>query len=389
MIKSGSGTMKPRDDRPSFALSCRLNLPALLRWLLMVFVLAGTGYAYASPGCTQTNGQTSAVRMHLPPSVTFLPGATPDLNKPLYTSPEYEVGYKCTNDGSETQIAMNRLQDLDPLLNALTVAGIKLVFHIRDSSGDTKEFIMNDAGFPPPTVIFIGNRYKGTTSGILYIRLEMYLKTVPKPGFYPVPSLSIFQILPQWSFSYGGFFITTDATRIQYVPTCFVKTSLSTNKVDFGPVLTSEIDSSFSILRPFNVGASVNSASGCDTGTLQNKYEVTTSGGKYDYYLNLPLKVTFSVASGGTPSSDNSAIILKNENGEDNGLQLKISDPAGNLVTFGDVLQPESHPANQLGEFDNGIFTVNKKYTATLSSTGKPVKIGKYNAQVTVKVSYY
>ncbi|EEJ6656594.1 hypothetical protein [Salmonella enterica] len=33
--------MKTRDDRPSFALSCRLNLPALLRWLLMVFVLAG------------------------------------------------------------------------------------------------------------------------------------------------------------------------------------------------------------------------------------------------------------------------------------------------------------------------------------------------------------
>ncbi|WP_179127336.1 hypothetical protein [Salmonella enterica] len=35
--------MKTRDDWPSFVLSCRLNLPVLLRWLLMMSVLAGPG----------------------------------------------------------------------------------------------------------------------------------------------------------------------------------------------------------------------------------------------------------------------------------------------------------------------------------------------------------
>ncbi|EKP2167355.1 hypothetical protein OFY53_000860 [Salmonella enterica] len=50
MIKAGNGTMKTRDDRTAFALSCRLNLPALLRWLLMVCVLAEPGYALATRG---------------------------------------------------------------------------------------------------------------------------------------------------------------------------------------------------------------------------------------------------------------------------------------------------------------------------------------------------
>ncbi|EHE7040886.1 fimbrial protein, partial [Salmonella enterica subsp. enterica serovar Newport] len=385
MIKAGNGTMKTRDDRTAFAQNPRLNLPALLRWLLMVSVLAGPGYVYAYPGCTHSNGQTSAVRIALPPSVTFLPGTTPDLSKPLYTSPEYKIDYKCTNDGSETQVTINRLKDLKPLASALKGAGMKLKFRVRDEpSGDIQELEYNDS-FGAQTFFFIGNQYKGTTTGNLYISLELFLTKPPAPGFYAVPSLTVLKIIPQFSTGYGGFFITTDATRIQYVPTCFVKARVDP-VVNFGPVLTSEINSSFSMPRSFNVGASVNS--GCDSGNLQDKYEVITSNGNtYDYYLHLPLKVEFLVTGGGAISSDNKAIILKNENDENNGLQLKISDPAGNVVTFGDVSQPVSNPASQLGEFEGGNFTVNRKYTATLSPTGKPVKTGKYRAQVTVKVS--
>ncbi|EJJ4074062.1 fimbrial protein [Salmonella enterica] len=388
MIKAGNGTMKTRDDRTAFAQNPRLNLPVLLRWLLMVFVLAGPGCAYAFPGCTHSNGQTSAIRIALPPSVTFLPGTTPDLSKTLYTSPEYKIDYKCTNDGSETQVTINRLRDLEPLASALKGAGMQLKFQIRDeSSGQVQELTYDDS-FGAQTVFFIGNSYKGTTTGTLYIRLKLYLTKVPAPGFYAVPSLSVLKILPQWAVSYGGFFITTDAIRIQYVPTCFVKARVDP-VVNFGPVLTSEINSSFSMPLSFNVGASVNNAADCDIGNLTEGYGVSTSD-KQKSYINLPLKVEFLVAGGGAISSDNKAILLKNDSGENNGLQLKISDPAGNVVTFGDVSQPDSNPASQLGKFDKGIFTVNKKYTATLSQApGKPVKIGKYRAQVTVKVSYY
>ncbi|EJU2684470.1 fimbrial protein [Salmonella enterica] len=387
MIKAGNGTMKTRDDRTAFAQNPRLNLPALLRWLLMVCVLAGPGYVYAYPGCTHSNGQTSAVRIALPPSVTFLPGTTPDLSKPLYTSPEYKIDYKCTNDGSETQVTINRLKDLKPLASALKGAGMKLKFRVRDEpSGDIQELEYNDS-FGAQTFFFIGNQYKGTTTGNLYISLELFLTKPPAPGFYAVPSLTVLKIIPQFSTGYGGFFITTDATRIQYVPTCFVKARVDP-VVNFGPVLTSEINSSFSMPRYFNVGASVNNAADCDIGNLTEGYGVSTSD-EQKSYINLPLKVEFLVAGGGAISSDNKAILLKNDSGENNGLQLKISDPDGNVVTFGDVSQPGSNPASQLGKFDNGIFTVNRKYTATLSPTGKPVKIGKYRAQVTVKVSYY
>ncbi|EPX9140582.1 fimbrial protein [Salmonella enterica] len=379
--------MKTRDDRPSFAQSCRLNLLSL--WLLMACILAGPGYAFAEvQTCTDWNGQQPDVKINLPPSVSFSPGVTPDLNRPLYTSPEYSINYKCTNtSGRQAQVSITRLGDFSPLTTALKGAGMQLKFRIRDSSNG-QEVSWNPIGSDEH--ISIGTYYTGTTiNRTAYITVELYLASIPKAGFYAVPSLTSFKFVPFYG-SFSGFFLTTDTTRIQYVPTCFVKTSLNTNKVDFGPVLTSDIDSSLSIPRFFTVGASVNSSSGCDTGNLQKQYEVvTTSGKKYYFYLNLPLKVTFSIASGGTPSSDNSSIILKNENDEDNGLQLKISDPAGNYVTFGDVLQPENHPANQLGEFDKGIFTVNKQYTATLSSTGKQVKTGKYNAQITVKVSYY
>lgn len=386
MIKAGSGTIKTHDIRASFTLTRRLNLLSL--WLLMVCVLAGSGYAYAATAiCTDWNGQQSAVRIHLPPSVNFTPGITPDLSRPLYTSPEYRINYKCTNSGGQTRVSITRLGDFAPLKNALKGAGMQLKFRVRDSSNNNEES-WNPIGadeFAP-----IGTSYTGTTENrTVYIIVELYLASAPKAGFYAVPSLTTFKLVPYHG-SYSGFFLTTDALRIQYVPTCFVKTSLNTNKVDFGPLLTSDIDASLSRHRSFTVGASVNSNSGCNTGNLQEQYEVvTTNGNRYSFHLNLPLKVTFSVASGGAPSSDGHAIILKNINGEDNGLQLKIFDPAGHVVMFGDVLQPENHPANQLGVFDNGTFTVNKQYTATLSSTGKQVKTGKYNAQVTVKVSYY
>ncbi|EKB5404484.1 fimbrial protein [Salmonella enterica] len=390
MIKAGNGTMKKRDDRTAFAQSCRLNLPALLRWLLMVFVLAGPGYAYAFPGCTHSNGQTTAVRMNLPPSVTFLPGITPDLSKPLYTSPEYNIDYECTNDGLETQVTISLLKDLKPLTGALKGFGIQLKFRIRDKTSGQVQEVTYDDSTGALNFVYIGNSYKGTTTGTLYISLNLYLTKVPPPGFYAVPALSVISILPQWSASYGYFLITTDATRIQYVPTCFVKASVD-SVVNFGPVLTSDINSKFSMSRSFNVGAGVNNAADCDIGNLTKGYDVKTSDGqKRKYFINLPLKVEFLVTGGETVSSDSQSIILKNDSGEYNGLQLKISDEANNVVTFGEVLQPGSNFASQLGAFDEGNFTVSKKYYATLSQApGKTVKTGKYSAKVTVKVSYY
>lgn len=396
MIKAGSGTVKPRDDRPSFVQSCRLNLPALLRWLLMVSVLAGPGYAYAADSdtmCTTTGDGT----LHIPPSVSFAPETAPGPGTVLYTSPPYTIDYQCqyggvTRPGFPLQVAFARLGDLKPLTDALDKAGLKLEILLSDSSGGGE--VVFDKFTGNLDHVGIGSEYISTGNGTQYtgkrtltIRLKLTVNKKITSGFYVVPPLSSFRLYAHLNKSGPGVQINTTATRIQYVPTCFVKASLNTDKVDFGPVLTSDIDSSFSMPRTFSIRASADSDPACGKNQLTGPYEVAGN-----YYLLLPLKVAFLINSGGTPSSDNKAIILKNENDENNGLQLKISDPAGNFVTFNNESEslPTDSPANKLGEFHDGIFTVNKQYTATLlQAPGKPVKTGKYRTQVTVKVSYY
>ncbi|EJA5030736.1 hypothetical protein MU985_005328 [Salmonella enterica] len=398
MIKAGNGTMKPRDDRPSSAQNPRLNLPALLRWLLMVSVLAGPGYAYAADSdtmCTTTGG-SGTVTLNVPPSVSFAPETAPGPGTVLYTSPPYTINYQCqyggfTRPGTALRVAFARLGDLKPLTDALDKAGLKLEIHLSDSSGGGEAVFNHFTG--SPDYVGIGSEYISTGNGIqhtgnrtLTIRLKLTVNRKISAGFYVVPPLSSFKLSAHLNKTGSAIQINTTATRIQYVPNCFVQAGLSTNKVDFGPVLTSDIDSSFSLPRTFSIRASADSDPACGKNQLTGPYE-----GVGNYYLQLPLKVAFLINSGGTPSSDNKAIILKNENDENNGLQLKISDPAGNFVTFNNesVSLPEASPANRLGEFHDGIFTVNKQYTATLLPTGKPVKTGKYRAQVTVKVSYY
>lgn len=125
--------MKTRDDRPSFALSCRLNLPVLLRWLLMMSVLAGPGHAYAADiKCTGLNGSMGNIKLQLPTSVSFDPEG--DL-KP-YLSPPAKFDYTCSaSDGASHTVGIIRLGDMWPLIDALNNAGLKLEILVSDSSG--------------------------------------------------------------------------------------------------------------------------------------------------------------------------------------------------------------------------------------------------------------
>ncbi|EOF5505867.1 fimbrial protein [Salmonella enterica] len=391
--------MKTRDDRTAFAQNPRLNLPVLLRWLLVVSVLAGPGYAYAADSdtmCTTTGG-SGTVTLNVPPSVSFAPETAPGPGTVLYTSPPYTIDYQCqyggpTRPGFPLQVAFARLGDLKPLTDALDKAGLELKILLSDSSGGGE--VVFDKFTGSPDYVGIGSEYISTGNGTQYtgkrtltIRLKLTVNKKITPGFYVVPPLSSFRLYAHLNKTGSAIQINTTATRIQYVPNCFVQAGLSTGTVDFGPVITSDVDNNFSLPRTFSIWASTNSDPACGKNQLTGSYE-----GAGNYYLQLPLKVAFLINSGGTPSSDNKAIILKNENDENNGLQLKISDPAGKFVTFNSesASLPTDSPANKLGEFHDGIFTVNKPYTATLSQApGIPVKTGKYRTQVTVKVSYY
>ncbi|ECI0839860.1 hypothetical protein AU892_22150 [Salmonella enterica subsp. diarizonae] len=392
MIKSGSGTMKTRDDRPSFALSCRLNLPVLLRWLLMMSVLAGPGHAYAADTkCTGLNGSMGTIKLQLPASVSFDPQG--DL-KP-YLSPPSKFDFTCSaSDGASHTVGIIRLGDMALLIDALNKAGLKLEILVSDSSGGG-ESVWDFSVKTPVEYVNVGSSYIGTTGNrIMTFRTRLtrdQTKPKPAPGFYVVPGLTSFKLIPDYYSTKIGPFLETPPIRLQYVPACFVRTRLGTNNVNFGPILTSDVDSSFSRRIDFNVIADVNKS--CNNGTfgnLQGSYTVSVTGGTKNYYLDLPLKVSFILNNGGEASSDRKSILLYKESTSDkNGLQLEIKAPDGNPVTFNEA----SLPVNEFGIFQGaeggGTWNIINTYQAVLSSTGEQVKTGKYSAQVTVKVDYY
>lgn len=386
--------MKTRDDWPSFALSRRLNLPVLLRWLLMMSVLAGPGHVYAADTkCTGLNGSMGNIKLQLPASVSLDPEG--DL-KP-YLSPPTKFDYTCSvSDGASHTVGIIRLGDMSPLIDALNKAGLKLEFLVSDSSGGG-ESVWDFSVKNPAEYVNVGSSYigtKGTGNRTMTFRTRLtrdQTKPNPKPGFYAVPGLTSFKLIPDYYSMKIGPFLETPSIRLQYVPACFVRTRLGTNKVNFGPILTSDVDSTFSRRIDFNVIADVNKS--CNNGTFGNllgSYTVSVTGGTTNYYLELPLKVSFILNNGGEASSDRKSILLYKESTSDkNGLQLEIKAPDGKPVTFNEA----SLPVNEFGIFQGaeggGAWNIINTYQAVLSSTGEQVKTGKYSAQVTVKVDYY
>lgn len=387
--------MKNREAWSVFMFFRNLSLLSFLSlWLVMPCMLMVPGYASAAEAVSldtciiDNNPAKTTVKIVLPPSVSVPPGRKPDSNTPFYTGHRITINYQCKNSAGTALVTLIRLGDYGPLLNALKDAGLQLKLSIQDSSSGA--LLSWDPG-GSSSLVLLGASYTGNTGPrTVIITPLLYIKEKKPAGFVAIPGLTAFKLTPN-SNSNKGFFIETSATRIQYVPDCFVKTTLGVNSIDFGPVIKTDVDGKFTRNRSFDVQARTNDDSSCFTGNLTSPYTAhdqnNTSFGTF--YLELPLKVSFILNSGGVLSADKQSIILNNENNEDNGLQLKISDTDNNFVTFGDISQVENHPANKLGEFNNGRFTVSKTYTAILSPTGKQVKTGKYNAQVTVKVSYY
>ncbi|EBQ9252261.1 hypothetical protein DQD43_07540 [Salmonella enterica subsp. enterica serovar Newport] len=383
--------MIKREGWSAFMLFRRMK--RMFLWLLMMCTLMGPEYATAD-GCKSLDGN---VRLLLPSSVSFPPGGHSEASESnpelLFTGSTYSIRYECTNTKVQSrQVRMARLNDFTPLLQALQKAGMKLTFIIADSSGGTVTWT--------PTLqiadtIPFGAYYTGTVERVVNITPKLYLIKPPTAGFSVVPTLTAFEIisgLTSGASRFDGPQITTSAVRIQYVPTCFVQTSLPQNNVDFGPVITYDVNQSLSLTRPFKVSAVASNEDSCvGDSNLRSYYSV----GYTKFYLNLPLKVTFFVNSGGVISGGNSIRLYKDGTSDENGLQLKIYDGDGHAVLFNNdnATLPVISPANKLGEFDgtpgSGGWMVTKQYMATLSSTGGRVLTGKYNVKVIVKVSYY
>ncbi|EED4925546.1 hypothetical protein WP05_25550, partial [Salmonella enterica subsp. arizonae] len=362
------------------------------RWFLCLALLCSVmlpGFASAATGdfCENLDGSGN-INLKLPPSVTLEPG----MDK-IPSIPPVTVSYRCVAPSlgeDQKRVAIVYKGDGSSFLQALDRLGLTLTVTIIDGGVTSNWTYVPYQNYDEK--IYVGVPYKGkegTGNRTMTIRMSLSQNSSQSaPGFYALPALSAFKLQPYYNQGNGPFLVTP-SLRIQYIPKCFVKTSLNKSNVDFGPVITTDVGNSFSRTIPFTVTASVDdNCNGGQFGNLKKFYQFSSTSPKY--YLNLPLKVSFMLNNGGTLYSDNKSIILHNPDGNNNGLQLQITGDNG-PVTFGDIstsggTQPPS--ANQFSEFngESNTWNVSKTYNAVLTPTGAPVKTGKYSAQVTVKV---
>ncbi|HAK0381791.1 TPA: hypothetical protein H1O82_004522 [Salmonella enterica] len=375
------------------------------RWFLCLALLCSVmlpGFASAAESvpdtaqCTDLNNSQGNIQLKLPASVTIQPGQTV-----IPSIPSVTVKYKCSVPDNKTHtVSIVSLSDVNILVNSLRSLGLTLKMTITDSSGGAVGYwtFPSPVGEGPSEYVEIGDPYKGNDgTGERTMTIKAALSRNPSlstsPGFYAIPSLTAFRLEPYYNLLSGPALISP-AIRLQYVPTCFVRFQLNKNNINFGPVMTTDVDSSFSRRDNFIVTADVNQ--NCNSGQFGNLlagYKPTLSGPQQTYYLDLPLKVSF-IPQGETASyvsGDRKSILLRNDDQKINGLKLKILNENSDPVTFGDYSTPDARPpdANKLGEFSNKIFNAYQQYTVDLSATGGAVVTGSYNAKVLVKVDYY
>ncbi len=382
---------------------CRLFRPG--RWFLCLALLCSVmlpGFASAAPAggdfCENLDGGGD-IRLKLPPSVTVQPGQNtfPDI-------PDVTARYRCIAPGKGTTeiypIIIYRA-DGGNLLTALRQLGLKMDIYITDTNGGkTGHWTIPDSnGAISPEYVEFGNKYvasTGTDERTMTIRATLSRTTSQsKPGFYVLPSLSAFKLQPYYNGGKGPLLVTPPL-RLQYVPKCFVKTTVPPF-VKFGPVMTTDVNSSFSVTRIFQVTADADFiCGGMNNNVLKDPVNVSVSGGTTKYYLDLPLKVSFIPQgdSASDISDDRKSLLLRNDEKKINGLKLQIFNE-NTPVTFGDISTSSIRPpdTNKFGNFygsdSGGHWHAPKDYKAVLSSTGGSVLTGSYNAQVLVKVEYY
>ncbi|EMU8144874.1 hypothetical protein AAAM04_001425 [Salmonella enterica] len=366
------------------------------RWFLCLALLCSAmlpGFASAASGdlCENLDGGVN-INLKLPPSVTLEPGQNkfPEI-------PPVTVRYRCVApEKGDTQIKATivYLSDGASFLRALDKLGLTLTITVTDNGINSNWTYVPYQKYDEN--ILVGTPYtgnKGTGDRTMTIKMSLSRNSSQnKPGFYALPALSSFILRPYYN-SGNGPLLVTPALRIQYVPKCFVKTSVSPS-VDFGPVMKTDVNSSLSVTRTFKVRADADFSCSSGMDVLKDPVNVTASGGTTNYYLDLPLKVSF-IPQGDSASdiSDHeTSLLLRNDKKQRNGLKLQIYK-GENLASLGeiDTVGKYPPPGNMLGDFTgiNNTWSVPGTYKAVLTYAGGQVLTGSYNAQVLVKVEYY
>ncbi|MFY2842650.1 hypothetical protein ACOTJF_13225 [Achromobacter ruhlandii] len=365
---------------------------ALARVLMAIALMPAFAYGQATPanGCFSSAG-ANAVRLEIPPAVTF------DLDRQLingewlYRSRVYEFNYRCVrNRAGLAQVGLRTLADFSLIRRALRDTGVRLDLIIN---GDVNRFWNPDPFIPGGSEdYFFGDPYAEDT-GERTFTVSMLLivdRQVTSPLRVFMPSSTAFKLVNDpWGVADPGIFITTSSTRFQYVPRCIGELAVD-SVVPFDTVLnTATYNGKLPQAKPFQVITRVNPA--CPNLDPLIRPE----GANANDVFHLPLAVSFEPQGGERMDSMQQTVFLKNADGKENGLKLRITNAAGNNVQFGALFvdrlgMPISLSVNNIATPLLNTTSVTQAYTAHLErEPAIGLSMGKYNTQVLVKASWY
>lgn len=361
--------------------------------LLCAAIMAFPGVAKAQTvrrGCTSSGG----AEIKLIPSVNFDLGAIPPPGAEIYRTQTYVINYECTNyDRLGRPVTaspqLQVLSDYTSLNQAVNRAGLALEIIVNgDESNPWRP--NREPGLPISENHDAGLPYTGE-SGPRALTLIARLKVVnnnPPAARYPVPSGTIFKLIAGVGAVLSpGPFITHNATRMQFVPRCIGDVSVD-NLVRFGRIIAmTGYMGTLPQQHPFNVTTRINPS--CNIGSLTAP---ALPDNERTQFLML-LSAQFILQGPGRIDGDGTSIILRNEDGLENGLRMQILDTENAnqpVPILPAPVEPLRDDVGNYGQLVGSNPAVVHAYTASLTpDAGKELKLGKYSTQVLVKVTYY
>ncbi|EKA7436212.1 fimbrial protein [Salmonella enterica] len=336
-----------------------------LQALLCTLTILTSMACYAiPPGCYSASlGQDTTFHVN---NITLRSGSHPNVGDIIYTSPAYTIQYQCqAGDYSATTYRANlvSLPDFNVLRDQLRNAGLALRMLVNDGIWYSGQLI-NYTPFPFGDAIPAGQN-----SQVQSVRIQLQIEVVSSPPNVVSVSLSphtAFKIIiggiPDQNY---GLNINTSGFRLQSIPDCFGRVSISPTWVSLGHIYT-DYPSSQHLPRQIPITITAGQNIGC-TGQFSDNYDIL-------------LSTTFS-APGQTLTSASQAVALTNGQGEPNGLALSLKDNAGNPLTF--------DSPSTFGNLTQSGGDISRTYTANLDAIpGTELKTGSFSANVVVNITY-
>lgn len=364
--------------------------------MLIIFCAAVTGLPGLAQAQDRACSSSGGFNIQLIPVVSFTLGKLPPVGTEIYRTVPYSINYECVNydrlgNPAIATPQLYALADYSTLNRSLADAGLRLAIVVNgDESNPWYPNLISATG-PISETHEAGPSYVGTSGPrvVTVVAKLLVINDKPSAARYPIPSSTIFKLVAALGMGASpGPFITTSATRIQFVPQCFGDVSVD-NLVRFDRVVAvTGYMGTLPQQHPFRVTGRINPA--CNIGTLTAP--VKPDNDKTQFLMLLSAQ--FVLQGAGRIVDGGQSIILSNDDGVENGLKMQILDTDNGNQPVTILPAPVPFSRDDVGNFGqlvgaNPAAAVHT-YTASLTADpGKDLKLGKYATQVLVRMSYY